>query len=181
MTDIKNGKYYQPHLRPVLCITFLAVLFLSLIAMPGLSPTGLVRAQQSTPSDDDVNAIARKLYCPICENVPLDVCQTQACEQWREEIRLRLAQGWTEDEILQDFAYRHGTRVLAEPPAVGLHWLVYVVPPVAFLAGAALLFFAFRAWRKEGKQPAVEPSGLEMPQDKYIDQLEEELRKRGES
>ncbi|MFN3309334.1 MAG: hypothetical protein ACK44E_09010, partial [Anaerolineales bacterium] len=32
-------------------------------------------------SDDEVNAIAKYLYCPVCENVPLDVCGTQACEQ----------------------------------------------------------------------------------------------------
>jgi len=160
--------------------TFLVILFLILITVLVSSGTELVSAQQATPSDDEVNAIARKLYCPICENIPLDVCQTQACEQWREEIRLRLAQGWTEEEILQDFAYRHGTRVLAQPPPTGLHWLVYVVPPVVFLAGAVLLFMAFRSWRKLGKQPA-EHSEPEMPKDEYVDRVEEELRKRGRS
>ena len=38
------------------------------------------------PTDDEVNAIAKRLYCPVCENVPLDVCPTQACAQWRELI-----------------------------------------------------------------------------------------------
>jgi len=143
------------------------------------SPSGIAVAQQPTPSDDDVNAIARKLYCPVCENTPLDVCPTQACKQWREEIRLRLAQGWTEEEILQYFVDQYGARVLAEPPRTGLNWLVYVVPPVAFLLGAYILFRALRSWRSLANQPVeTEPPVVE-EQDEYVSRLEEELRKRG--
>ena len=57
-------------------------------------------AQGSGPSDDDVNEVARQLYCPVCENIPLDTCGTAACEQWRGIIRDKLAEGWTADEIL---------------------------------------------------------------------------------
>jgi len=70
--------------RPLWIFGFLLVL-LSL-------SNGLVSAQQSTPSDDQVNAIARQLFCPICENIPLDVCPTQACHDWRELIRQMLAE-----------------------------------------------------------------------------------------
>ena len=35
-------------------------------------------AQENEPkkvvTDDDVNAIAKELYCPVCESTPLDVC-----------------------------------------------------------------------------------------------------------
>lgn len=141
---------------------------------------GVVNAQQPTPSDDDVNYIARQLFCPVCENTPLDVCPTQACAQWRDEIRLRLAQGWSEQEIKDYFAETYGIRVLAEPPLKGLNWLVYIVPPVAFAAGAYILFRALRAWRKlarEEKHPAVIPSAT--GNDPYLDQLEDELKQRG--
>ena len=55
-----------------------------------------VLAQAATPSDDDVNQIAKKLFCPVCENVPLDVCPTQACTQWRATIKEKLVAGWSE-------------------------------------------------------------------------------------
>ncbi len=87
------------------------------------------RAQAPTPSDDQVNVIARQLYCPVCENLPLDVCPTQACAQWRETIREKLALGWTEAQIKQYFVEQYGDRVLATPPATGLNWLVYLLPP----------------------------------------------------
>jgi len=63
-----------------------------------LAAASLVTAQElppDQPSDNAVNAIAKQLYCPVCENVPLDVCPTQACAQWRELIREKLSQGWT--------------------------------------------------------------------------------------
>ena len=99
-------------------------------------------------SDDQVNAIAKQMYCPVCENTPLDVCPTQACIEWRELIREMLAQGKTETEIKQYFVDRFGDRVLAAPPARGLNWLVYIIPPVAILAGVLILYSAFRAWRQ---------------------------------
>jgi cytochrome c-type biogenesis protein CcmH len=143
--------------------------------------TGAALAQDSpppTPSDDEVNAIARQLYCPVCENIPLDVCPTQACAQWREQIRDELAQGWTEDQIKAYFAQQYGARVLATPPAQGLNWLVYIIPPVAFLAGIFILYKAFRSWMKPQEKSAEAPSPESVPiEDEYIARLEEEVRK----
>src|SRR5512139_3696488 len=105
--------------------TILALLFSLLVV-------GAVAAQlrQPTASDDQVNAIAKQLYCPVCENTPLDVCPTEACRQWRELIRTQLGQGWTEDQIKQYFVENYGARVLSEPPRQGLNWIVYLLPPV---------------------------------------------------
>ena len=55
-----------------------------------LMGVGSVYAQDDSPTDDEVNAVASQLYCPVCENIPLDVCPTQACEQWRATIREKL-------------------------------------------------------------------------------------------
>jgi cytochrome c-type biogenesis protein CcmH len=142
--------------------------------------TGAALAQDGDPrpvSDNEVNAIAKQLYCPVCENVPLDVCGTQACAQWRDLIREKLSQGWTEEQIKQYFVAQYGDRVLAAPPARGLNWLVYLVPPLAILIGAFILYRAFQAW----KQPLPQESSVKDPdlqEDEYVMRLEEELRKR---
>ena len=165
----------------------LLVLYLLLFTAV-LVPVVEVSAQQPTPSDDQVNAIARQLYCPVCENTPLDVCPTTACHQWRELIRQMLADGKTEAQIKQYFVDYYGARVLSEPPTTGINWLIYIVPPVAFLAGVYLLFRAFRTWKRAAQQPAVAgtPSSKPMPgegagaaaDDAYVLRLEEELKKR---
>lgn len=169
-----------------------AALVLSFAAALALFSLGF--AQDETPvdlstiTDDQVNAIAKQLYCPVCENIPLDVCPTQACAEWRELIRLRLAQGRSEAEIKNEFAEQYGDRVLAAPPARGLNWLVYIIPPIAILAGAGILFRSLRSMRQGAHAPAKEtvtvsaqpesapPSNNDM--DEYARRLEEELRKR---
>jgi len=159
---------------------FFWVSLVSILLLAGWA--GVANAQQPTPSDDDVNAIASQLFCPVCENTPLDVCPTQACAQWRDEIRLRLAQGWNEARIKEYFAANYGIRVLAEPPRQGLNWLVYIVPPVAFLAGVFILFRAFRSWRDLTRQAAegsAETPGIAEESDPYVDRMEQELKKRG--
>ncbi len=137
-------------------------------------------AQSGTPSDDEVNAIARKLYCPVCESTPLDVCPTQACKEWRELIRAMLAEGKTEDQILQHFVDQYGARVLAEPPKEGFFWMIYLLPPAVILVGAVILFRSLKEWTKpKATAPAVVPAQVESPakKDDYMARLEEELKK----
>ncbi len=146
--------------------------------------SGSVFAQDTVPTpglitDDQVNAIAKNMYCPVCENTPLDVCPTQACAEWRELIRDKLAEGWDEQQIRAFFVERFGDRVLATPPARGLNWLVYVIPPIAFLAGFYLLYRAFLSMR--GGSPDASSDKVDNPpvtsEDPYLDRLEEELKK----
>jgi cytochrome c-type biogenesis protein CcmH len=134
-----------------------------------------VSAQVPTPSDDDVNRIARQLYCPVCENTPLDVCPTEACRQWRDLIRSMLADGKSEAQIKQYFVDHYGARVLAEPPN---RLISYLVPAVIILLGALLLGRGFQMWMKPstaGTDPAEKEP--ETSSDPYIARLEEELKK----
>lgn len=136
-------------------------------------------AQEPTPSDDEINAIAKDLYCPVCENIPLDACRTEACEQWRGVIRDKLKQGWSEEKIKGYFVEQYGDRVLAEPPREGFNWLVYVVPPLALLAGAYLLYRGFKMWQvTDGTAPDVGESRGPAVEDEYLSRVEEELRNR---
>lgn len=144
----------------------------------GLLQAGNALAQEPTPSDNEVNTIAEQLYCPVCENVPLDVCPTLACEQWRELIREKLAEGWTEDRIKAFFVDQYGARVLATPPAEGFNWLVYLVPPIAILSGAYVLYKALKSWQQPSPIVKSEVESPDLPEDEYIARLEEELRNR---
>ena len=136
---------------------------------------GSAAAQGGGPSDDEVNAIAKNLYCPVCENVPLDVCPTLACQQWREQIADKLSQGWTEQQIYDFFVEQYGDRVLAAPPARGLNWLVYILPPAAIFFAAFYLYRKLNAWRKPRSEMAASAKARKSD---YIQQLEDELEAR---
>lgn len=159
----------------------LAVIFGLLLGLP-VSSTVLAQDPTSIPvTDDQVNAVAKQLYCPVCENIPLDVCPTQACAQWRDLIRLKLSEGSTPDEIKEYFADQYGERVLAVPRAsTGFNWLLVPVPIIAFLVGAYILFRTLKSLSKPAGQASnpVSPAPTTPPDDEYVKRLEEELRKR---
>jgi cytochrome c-type biogenesis protein CcmH len=159
------------------------LLAVSLALLIGLAVAAVAYAQQPTPSDDQVNAIARQLYCPVCENIPLDVCPTTACAQWRELIRQKLADGWTEQQIKDYFVQQYGDRVLGTPPARGINLLVYLIPPLALVAGVYVLFRAYHSWKRPIPDagatltPGHSPGEVDASQDEYVRRMEEELRK----
>ncbi len=102
---------------------------------------------QGFPTADDVNEIAKKLYCPVCPNTPLDVCETKACQDWRAQIKDQLKSGWTEDQIIDYFVLQYGERVLAEPQRRGFSAMVWVLPLIAVGLGLIALWYVLREWR----------------------------------
>ena len=155
-------------------ITHFALLLLLVLAGLRAVP---VSAQGQPPTDDQVNAVAKQLYCPVCENTPLDVCGTQACAQWRDLIRQMLAEGKSEAEIKQYFVDNYGARVLNEPPREGINWLAYLVPPVIILAGAGFLVRALKGMKKPVAAAQAEGPKNETPADDYVSRLEAEVKK----
>ncbi len=132
-------------------------------------------AQSGEPTDDEVNAVARQLYCPVCESTPLDVCPTQACAQWRATIKEKLAAGWSEQEIKDYFVEQYGERVLAQPSSRGLNVFVWILPPIVLLGG---VFFLVQYLRAARRPKAAAPSAPPSADEDYTRQLEKELAKR---
>ncbi len=148
------------------------------VFLAGLFAYQPVNAQQPTPSDDDVNALARQLYCPVCENTPLDVCPTKACAQWREMIREKMVLGWSEDEIKKYFAEQYGEQVLSTPSIDGPNRAIYIVPLLLFMVGGAFSGFYIRSLRKRTTLTGGSISQEILENDPYLARVEEELADR---
>lgn len=129
-------------------------------------------------SDDEVNEVAGELFCPVCENTPLDVCPTQACSDWRELIRLQLSEGRSEEEIRAYFVEQYGDRVLAAPPRRGFNWLVYLGPFFGILVGLVLFGRYLLNMKRPAPATPIAPVETRPAQDDYIGRLERELRER---
>ncbi len=172
MNDLIPQKYFKAQTTLVVA----AALFLVLLFA---SPFNVSAQEENPVTDDEVNAVAKELYCPVCENVPLDVCPTTACAQWRELIREKIREGWTPEQIKAYLAEQYGDRVLAEPPRSGINWLVYILPPVMILAGAVYLGLNIRRMKKSPEitdtPQQTEPAET---QDEYLAKIEAELKKR---
>jgi cytochrome c-type biogenesis protein CcmH len=157
---------------------FCVVIMLS--ALVAFVPQGIGYAQDTSPiTDDQVNALAEELYCPVCENVPLDVCPTQACAQWRDLIREKMELGWSEPQIKEFFALQYGDQVLAVPPRRGFNWLIYVLPPIIILSGIVIAV-RFVSRSKTQPLPAVEIAtpADHAPLDSVINEIEQDLKRK---
>ena len=141
-----------------------------------------ILAQDPSVSDDEVNAVAEKMYCPVCENIPLDDCQTVTCIQWKEEIRQQLANGDTEGEIISSFIARFGERVVGIPQDPVLQILTLIAPWLAPLLGLVIAFQLIRRWQTNQRlaQETVTPFERQPPKsdDEYRARLEADLETR---
>jgi cytochrome c-type biogenesis protein CcmH len=166
--------------RPVR-FTLYVLLLIGMVAIP---LAVFAQSGGRAVTDDEVNAIAKDLFCPVCESTPLDVCPTQACADWREVIRTKLSEGQTAEEIREYFELQYGARALAEPPRSGFTLAVWVLPIGAVVVGVFVFGRYLRRIRttaetdaapKAPETPTVEP---EPAPDEYEARIERELRER---
>lgn len=134
-----------------------ALLITSLATARSASAQAPVPTSQpaSAVSDNDVNRVAKKLYCPVCPNTPLDVCTTTACKDWREQIREQLASGWSDKQVMDYFVRQYGERVLAEPERGGFTSLVWMLPVLVVLLGLILVWLILKNWQARRKAHLV--------------------------
>ena len=149
-----------------------------MVVLASLLMVGMVAAQGGTVTDDQVNAVAKRLNCPVCENVPLDVCETQACVQWRDLIRQKLTAGEKPEQIINYFQATYGDRVLQEPPRQGFTGLVWILPFVGLVAGVAILVVVLRRMTAQPAPVQLETAPSESA-DEYRERLERELKELG--
>ena len=159
-------------------IQTLKVIVWPVVVLASLLVVGIVAAQGGTVTDDQVNAVAKRLNCPVCENVPLDVCETQACVQWRDLIRQKLAAGEKPEQIINYFQTTYGDRVLQEPPRQGFTGLVWILPFVGLVAGVAILVVVLRRMTAQPAPAKLETAPPESA-DEYRERLERELKELG--
>ena len=130
---------------------------------------------------DQVNAVAHNLYCPVCENTPLDVCPTDACVRWRAQIGDLLGQGDNEQQIDQYFIDHFGMRTVGIPTDSTSRLLTVGVPFALILIAGVLILWQLSRWYRlrgllvpaESETPPDEPN----PEtDEYRARIESELR-----
>lgn len=179
LTSIRVGAHGRAPLRHTITTDYHHLVNLAILALLGaiiFAALPIVAQEATQPiTFDQVNAIANELYCPVCPGETLDVCQTQACAQWREEIRQQLAAGQTEQEIVDSFVRRYGDRVLGSPQDPGLRTLSLIAPILVVTLALIIGVFTFLRWRTRSN-PAVSPAAPTPAGDDYRKQLERDLR-----
>jgi cytochrome c-type biogenesis protein CcmH len=99
-------------------------------------------------------AIETKLVCPVCHET-LDQSTAPVAQEMKALIRKRIAEGWTEKQILDEMVAQFGPGVLSTPAKHGFDLLAWVLP----LGGAALAVAAVGAGARHwSRAPVAAPS-----------------------
>lgn len=157
-----------------------ALLRLSLIAVVLLA--AMVLAQDDAATDNDVIRVAQRMYCPVCENIPLDECQTGACLEWKEEIRAQLTAGRSEQEVINSFVARFGDHVVGVPQDPVLRALTVIMPLLGTTLAIGVGAHTFRLFGRRRKLSPPDAEAIaskgEVPDEIYRRRVEEDARAR---
>jgi cytochrome c-type biogenesis protein CcmH len=99
--------------------------------------------------------LSRELRCMVCQNQSIDESEAPLARDLRLLVRERLSKGDTDQQVLNFLVARYGEFVLLKPPLESRTFILWALPPVALLAGAAGLFFALRRRRTGQLEPAT--------------------------
>jgi cytochrome c-type biogenesis protein CcmH len=136
-------------------------------------------ALAQTPTPNEVNEIAKGLWCPLCNGVRLDNCELQACIQMKEVIAQKLAAGESREQIKAYFVEQYGDVVLGAPSTQGFNRIAWILPVLAAAVGLGWLVYFVRSMTR--KRPAAQASAVspgsasEAAQDDYLRRVDEEM------
>ncbi|HET7137206.1 MAG TPA: cytochrome c-type biogenesis protein [Gaiellaceae bacterium] len=115
-------------------------------------------------------AIETKLVCPVCHET-LDQSTAPIAQEMKAHIRQRIAQGWTEKQIIDEMVGQFGPGVLSTPAKHGFDLLAWVLPLGGAAAGIVALALGAAYWSRRGppSEPPEEDSGLDPETERRID------------
>ena len=126
------------------------------LVLVGMLAYGATDARAPRTEADRVNAIASEIRCPTCAGLSAAESDAAAAQAVRDEIRTRLREGESDQEIRSYFVSRFGREILLKPEASGVAGLVWVLPVAGFVVAAGGLVLALRRWRTAPVGPATD-------------------------
>jgi cytochrome c-type biogenesis protein CcmH len=106
-------------------------------------------------TDDAVRRIGLQLQCPVCEGQNVADSNSGLAQDMRAVIRTQVQAGLSDQQILDGFVASYGDGILTEPPKRGVGLGVWLGSAIGIGAGALVLVFVLRGWRRAAPPPAL--------------------------
>jgi cytochrome c-type biogenesis protein CcmH len=152
----RAGAGLLPIIESRLILAIAVALFAMLFPYANASATG---AKTSAAADTarpraSLLDVESQVMCTSCHE-PLEAVSSPQALSEKAYIKSLIAQGDTEQQILNDLVTQYGVAVLAKPPASGFDLTIYILPPLALAAGVAFLLFTLPRWRERSRVAAA--------------------------
>lgn len=120
------------------------------VAQPGASS-----GTRSAALEREARTIDAMLVAPCCFSQQVSVHQSAAADQVRVDVRERLEDGQSREQIIAVYVGRYGKRILAEPPAPGFDLTLYATPIVLFIATITIVALVLRRFASHAPEGAT--------------------------
>lgn len=124
---------------------------------------GVSRGGGRPTLDAQVQHLSSEVRCPVCHGETVAQSEAAPSVEIRDEIRADLQKGEPANQILAAIVASYGPGILEKPQAKGISVLVWVLPVVAFVLGAAGLLWVLVRWRGRAGPPADSATARESP------------------
>lgn len=114
----------------------------------------LAHAEQAVIAKDDpvlekrVMDLSAHLRCLVCQNQTIADSNAELAVDLKNQVREKLRQGQSEQEILDYMVNRYGEFVLFSPLVKSTTWLLWFGPLLLLIVGLGVLFVVLRQRRK---------------------------------
>ena len=136
----------------VLACMALAQGFVSIIAADGADEA---RAR--------IRRIENAVLAPCCYTEPVSRHQSEVAIKMRIEIAKWVAEGRTDQEILNTYVRQYGGKVLVDPRTIPAWWSAWI-PWLTAIFGVIFGFWILRRWHNTPLPAGLPPSSAEIPE-----------------
>jgi len=134
-------------------------LFVTLLfCVLGASVSAIASANEAAPASADpalearVMAIAAELRCLVCQNQTLADSHASLALDLREQMRVMLRDGASDDQVRRFMTDRYGDFVLYRPPLKTTTFALWFGPLALLIGGLGVLFIVLRRRSRLGAE-----------------------------
>lgn len=126
-----------------------------LFALVALSPMAFAAVAPPVAADPAlekrVTDLTQELRCLVCQNQTIADSHAELAIDLKNQVREKLAQGMTNQQVIDYMVQRYGDFVLYRPPLKSTTWLLWFGPLLLIICGLCML-----GWRLMRRGPAPE-------------------------
>ena len=110
-----------------------------------------------SPEQDRLESIATRIMCPICQGESIANSPAEMAQDMKDLIAERIAEGATDQEIIDELLASYSGALLLDPPTSGSTLPLWLAPLGALALGVVVILW----WKRH---PGTDPPPVEEPQ-----------------
>jgi cytochrome c-type biogenesis protein CcmH len=113
------------------------------IALAAVVVIGLITAPSSEA--DRAEAIGSRIKCPVCQGEAIADSPAELSGSMMTLVEERIAQGWSDEQIIDAFVASYGEWILLDPPIAPATALLWLIPAAGVAVGVMAALRRHRA------------------------------------